>query len=214
MSKVWYWQVVCSSTRQSRRHAETSLQCQRMPDLHQPASSPSSLSTASERLVSNNRLLLCFFLLQRVSRVSIHRLLGVNHNFLETLSKNLRDVRKQWAEEKGRTLSLEGAMLGRTLQQMRQPLTRKIGAMKRSIVPSQLSGSNGVALLNAVALSLFSFGPPSRTMRETCSRARCDSQSRMGIIGFQASEGQTSDPTHRCCKVIQNQGAWSPSLTT
>jgi hypothetical protein len=31
-------------------------------------------------------------------------LLGVNHKFLETLSKNLRDVRKQWVEEKEKNI--------------------------------------------------------------------------------------------------------------
>jgi len=43
-------------------------------------------------------------LIQRASHVSIHRLLGVNRKFLETLSKNLRDVRKQWVEEKEKNI--------------------------------------------------------------------------------------------------------------
>jgi hypothetical protein len=52
-----------------------------------------SLSTASEHLVSNCRLLLLLVLLQRVSHVSTHGLLEMNHKFFEALSKSLQDVR-------------------------------------------------------------------------------------------------------------------------
>ena len=77
-----------------------------MPDLHQPASSPSHpLFVDGKRTSSLQQQAAALLLLkQRASHVSIHRLLGVNHKFLETLSKNLRDVRKQWVEEKEKNI--------------------------------------------------------------------------------------------------------------
>ena len=138
LSKVWYWQVVFLSSKASWAPCRDIVA---MPKGARPISilgirtiSILSLSMASERIVSNKRLLLCFFFCSvYLMSPSIVRW-GWTTNSPRPWARTCEMWGSNGLKRRRRKLSLELAMLGRTLKQT-TPFTRKIGAMKRSILP-------------------------------------------------------------------------------
>ena len=219
LSKVWYWQVVFLSSKPSWAPCRDIVA---MPKGARPISilgiltiSILSLSMASERIVSNKRLLLCFFFCSvYLLSPSIVRW-GWTTNSPRPWARTCEMWGSNGLKRRRRTLSLELAW--KDVEANDTFYKKDWGNEAANPAISCQASWVGAMVWNCCMRSPWVSSPstpPSRTIRKTCSKTRCDSPGKIGSLGFQTSDGRKTDSTHWCCKVIQNQGAWSPSLTT